>query len=75
MKTREYRDYVEALRADYPELAEVFGRSDSIETVLEWMETRSFAPGSTDIIGQDEFNYDFLIRLEPEDKWLAFGVT
>jgi hypothetical protein len=70
-----YWDHVEKLRAEYPELADAFAASDSLENVLQWMETRNLPPGSIDIIAQDEFSYDFLIRLEPEGKWLVFGVN
>ncbi len=77
MKTaaREYADYVEALDAEYPELAAEFADRDSIEHVLDWMQRRGFPPGSVDMVKQDEFSFDFLIRLEPEDRWLVFGVN
>ena len=47
----------------------------SLESVLEWMKAKSLPPGSVDLIGQDEFEYDFLVELEPAGRWLAFGVT
>jgi hypothetical protein len=71
----EYSDYVDRLRADWPELADAFAGRDSIEHVLAWMDRRGFPPGSVDIVAQDEFSYDFLIRLEPEARWLVFGVN
>jgi hypothetical protein len=71
---REYSDQVQELQTDFPELAAAFA-PDSLENVLRWMETRQLPPGSIDIIAQDEFSYDFLIRLEPEEKWLVFGVN
>ncbi len=70
-----YADHVETLRATFPQLAVAFARSDSLENVLDWMQTRDLPSGAVDIIGQDEFSYDFLIRLEPEDRWLVFGVN
>jgi hypothetical protein len=70
-----YSDHVNALAVDFPDLATNFARSDSLENVLDWMETRDLASGAVDIIGQDEFSYDFLIRLEPEGRWLVFGVN
>jgi hypothetical protein len=72
---KEYLNQVADLRADYPEFAAVFGRSDSLENVLGWMNDRGFPPGSVDMVSQDEFSYDFLIRLEAEDRWLVFGVN
>ena len=71
----QYADYVALLQPKYPALAEEFGRSDSLEMVLDWMKGRDFPPGSVDIVGQDEFSYDFLIPLEPEGRWLVFGVN
>lgn len=71
----DYFEYMSVLEAKHPELAEVFARSDSLENVLDWMQTRDLPAGTVDIIGQDEFSYDFLIRLEPEGRWLVFGVN
>lgn len=71
----EYADHIAALRSPHPELADVFGRSDSLESVLDWMKDRSLPRDAVDIIGQDEFSYDFLIRLDAVEHWLAFGVN
>lgn len=71
----EYADYITVLRSGYPDLATVFALSDSLENVLGWMNKRGFPPGSVDMVSQDEFSYDFLIRLEAEDRWLVFGVN
>ena len=30
---------------------------------------------SIDLIGMDEFEYDFLVEVKPEGLWLTFGVT
>jgi hypothetical protein len=72
---RTYSDHVQALGAEFPTLASEFARSDSLENVLDWLQTRDLPAAAVDIIGQDEFSYDFLIRLEPERRWLAFGVN
>ena len=72
---REFADYVADLAADYPNLSEVFGQSDSVENVLDWMQQRDLPSGAVDLIGQDEFSYDFLIRLDAEERWLVFGVN
>ena len=72
---KEYLDHVATLQPDHPELAKAFGCSDSLENVLGWMKERGFPPGSVDLVSQDEFSYDFLIRLEAEDRWLVFGVN
>jgi hypothetical protein len=70
----EYTDHISALRADYSDLADAFGLSDSVENVLDWMQSRDLPPGAIDLIGQDEFSYDFLIRLD-EKRWPVFGVN
>jgi hypothetical protein len=72
---KEYSDYVNGLRSEFPDLADAFGRSDSLENVLDWMGTRDSPSGTVDIIGQDEFSYDFLIQLNNEGRWLVFGVN
>ena len=74
MQPREYADYVADLESEYAELAGEFTR-DSVEAVLDWIQRRGLPPGSVELVGQDEFSYDFLIRLEPERKWLVFGVN
>ena len=71
----EYDDYVEQLRASHPQLAAAFSGRDSIEHVIEWMKQRGFPPGSVDMVGQDEFSYDFLIQLDAAGRWLVFGVN
>jgi hypothetical protein len=71
----EYPDYVTKLRKHAPDLANELAGFASLEAVLNWMQQRGLPPGSVDLVGQDEFSYDFLIRLEPEGRWLVFGVN
>jgi hypothetical protein len=70
----DYPDYVEQLRADHPELAVTFAAFTGLESVLNWLNGRGPAAGAVDIVGMDEFHYDFLVRLDGE-RWAAFGVT
>jgi hypothetical protein len=70
-----YSDHVAALHTDYPDVATVFARSDSIENVLAWLATRELPAGAVDLIAQDEFSYDFLIPLDAQGRWLVFGVN
>jgi hypothetical protein len=72
---QDYPDYVEALRADSLELAEELAAFTGITSVLDWMKRRGLNQAAVDIVGQDEFHYDFLIELEPGGRWVAFGVT
>jgi hypothetical protein len=69
----DYRDHVEALRAARPELAAELAKLTGVKGVLEWMQARGLARTSVDIVGMDEFEYDFLIHLGPD--WLSFGLT
>ena len=71
----EFADHVERLRPAHPELADAFAGFTGIEQVLQWMAGRVLTGKDVDIVGQDEFHYDFLVRLEGEGRWLAFGVN
>jgi hypothetical protein len=71
----EYADYVMALRDRSPELAAEVASFRSLERVLRWMGPRGLTQAAVDMIGMDEFSYDFLIQLEPAGRWIAFGVT
>ncbi len=71
----EYADHVEALRAESPDLAAEIALFRGVEEVLQWMKQRGLTRAAVDLIGMDEFSYDFLIQLEPAGRWIAFGVT
>ncbi|HKB36524.1 MAG TPA: hypothetical protein VKD72_08730 [Gemmataceae bacterium] len=71
----QYADYCDALRATHPQLADEFARFGGISDVLAWMQRRDLCRTGVDIVGQDEFHYDFLIQLPADSGWLAVGVT
>jgi hypothetical protein len=71
----EYPHYVARLCAELPELAAEVVDFTGVEHVLIWMQRRGLIGASVDIVGQDEFNYDFLVEWEQGGRWLAFGVT
>jgi hypothetical protein len=71
----EYADHVAALRRDEPGLADEVAGFTGIAAVLAWMQRRGLTRAAVDMVGQDEFHYDFLIELEPGGRWVAFGVT
>jgi hypothetical protein len=71
----DYAGHVAALRGADGTLADEVAGFTGISAVLAWMQRRGLAQAAVDIIGQDEFHYDFLIELEPAGRWLAFGVT
>lgn len=72
---RSYADHVELVRSSVPELAAEVASFRSMEQVLQWMQRRQLTRAAVDLIGMDEFSYDFLIQLEPGGRWIAFGVT
>jgi hypothetical protein len=71
----DYVDHVAALRARDAGLADEVASFTSISRVLTWMQQRALTQAKIDIVGQDEFHYDFMIELEPGGRWLVFGVT
>jgi hypothetical protein len=71
----EYPDYIARLREHAPDLAEEFAAFHGVTSVLDWMKARYDGRVAIDMVSQDEFNYDFLIELEPGGRWVAFGVT
>lgn len=76
MEPLDYAGHVERLRsADVAVAAEVAG-FHGIEAVLQWMQRRGLLhKDGIDMVGQDEFSYDFLLKLDMAGRWLAFGVS
>ena len=72
---REYADYVTALQAAAPSLAVAVASFHGMEDVLQWMKRRGLTKAAVDLVGMDEFSYDFMIQLEPDGQWLVFSVT
>jgi hypothetical protein len=72
-ESKEYADYVETIRVKHPTLARELASFHGISHVLDWMNQRSLAV--IDMVGQDEFEYDFMVQMEPGGSWLVFGVT
>jgi hypothetical protein len=71
----DYPDYIQSLRVQEPVLAEELAGFHGVEDVLQWMQRRGLVQPNIDMVGQDEFSYDFLLQFEPAGRWLAFGVT
>jgi hypothetical protein len=71
----EYADHVQRLSRQEPALAGELAGFHGIEQVLTWMQLKDLVGSAVDIVGQDEFEYDFLLQLGPGGRWLAFGVT
>ena len=62
------------LRVSHPVLADEIASFVGIGQVMDWFTSRG-APPAIDLIGMDEFEYDFLVEVKSEGVWLAFGVT
>ena len=71
----DYPDYVARIAVTEPELARAFSTFQSVSSVLDWMKPRGLMSAAIDMVGMDEFEYDFLIQLEPGGRWVVFGVT
>jgi len=72
---QDYHDCVNQLGQDHPDLAQEFSSFRGLEDLLDWMQRRNFPTGSVDLIGMDEFCYDFLLDWKANERWLVFGVT
>jgi hypothetical protein len=70
-----YRDHVENLRAVRPGLAAEVADFTGVTSVLNWMQARGLARTRVDIVGQDEFESDFLVYLGTDQEWVVFGLT
>jgi hypothetical protein len=70
----DYPEHVAILGRRDPALAQEFAAFRGISDVLAWMQRSDLTQAAVDIVGQDEFHYDFLIERAP-GQWLAFGVT
>jgi hypothetical protein len=70
-----YSDYVNRLAKQDLVLAAELSGFRTVEKVLQWMQTKGLGHAQVDLVGQDEFSYDFLLQLEPEGRWLGFGVS
>ncbi len=75
MNLPDYPDYVAKIQSTDRELAGELAEFQSVTSVLDWMKPRNFCSAAIDMVGMDEFEYDFLIQLEPGGRWLVFGVT
>jgi hypothetical protein len=72
---KDYPDHVRILAAEHPALAAEVGGFRGVADVLRWMQAHDLGRVSVDMVGQDEFEYDFLVQTEPGGPWLAFGIT
>ena len=70
-----YQRSLADLRRAAPHLAAEFAAFAGVSDVLAWMQRHGLCSAAVDMIGMDEFEYDFLIELKTEGCWLAFGLT
>lgn len=69
-----YADDIAGLRTLLPAIAEEVAGFTGVAQVVDWLVSRLGKP-TLDMVAMDEFEYDFLIELEPTGRWLVFGVT
>jgi hypothetical protein len=70
----DYAESVKILQRQDPGLAGEVADFGGVTAVLSWMARRGLSRGPVEIVGMDEFEYDFLIQLEPA-RWIVFGLT
>jgi hypothetical protein len=70
-----YADDIGRLRESLPEVANEIAAFTGVGQVMDWMVNRGPDRPAVDLVAMDEFEYDFLVELEPGGRWLAFGVT
>jgi hypothetical protein len=71
----EYEDHLRRLQQEDPALAAEVADFKGLGGVMAWMARRGIALAEAEIIQQDEFSLDFLIRLARDGRWLVFGIT
>jgi len=59
----------------HPDLDEEVSGFSTLEHVLDWMGELGVHGSEVDVVAQDEFNHDFLVKVGPGDRWVVFGVT
>lgn len=70
-----YQEDVEKLLTSNPKVGREVGDFRGVSDVMTWMQTTGRTKAQVDIIGQDEFHYDFLVELAELGEWVAFGIT
>ena len=68
-----YADDILQLRGRFPSLAAAFAEFTGVGQVVDWLAARG--KPSIDMVAMDEFEYDFVIELQDDDRWLVFGVS
>jgi hypothetical protein len=69
-----YAGDIARIRGSHPALAEEIASFVGIGQVMDWFSAKG-TPPAIELIGMDEFEYDFLVEVAGESVWLAFGVT
>ena len=70
-----YADFLPALAATHPALAETVAPFRSLEHVLDWLKCDGFDLRALDVIAQDEYCHDLIVPLPDSGEYLAFGMT
>ena len=70
-----YSEDAARLAAVDPRLAAEIAEFTGIAQVIDWFSRHGDGKPAIDLIGMDEFEYDFLVQTDETGPWLSFGVT
>lgn len=70
-----YLDDVQNLAVDDSGLAEQLRSIRSLELLIEWLPTQRISLAELELINQDEYCHDLVVRDGPHGRWLVFGLT
>ena len=71
----DYQDHVARLRKLDPGLADQLASFTNLRHVLDWMKGRGLSLNDVDVIAQDEFSHDFLLRADDAGNYLSFAMS
>lgn len=63
------------LQTTHPDIAASLSCATSLETILTWLRHNGRPLDRLDLVAQDEYCHDLLIPLEPDPRWIVFGMT
>lgn len=69
----DYAEHVDRLATTHRAVAAELASVRTLERLLGWLQTRGLDLAALDLIQQDEFSYDLVVRLGPAE-WLSFGM-
>jgi hypothetical protein len=68
-------DFIGPLHLTHPDLARQLAGVTSLEKILAWLQRENRPLDQLDLVAQDEYCHDLLVPLEPDPRWIVFGMT